>query len=582
MHRAIFAHSLLAAMMIVEPVRGAPAPLLDTATSSGPDLILANGHVKTPDGWAEALAVHEGVIIAVGSSEEVARLRKDGTRTIDLGGRTVLPGLHDLHVHPIYAGVREAQCKIPQGSNLERTLNLVRACVDKAKPGDWIIGGQWDASALGKIPNRAMLDKVAPNNPVYLEDTSGHSNWVNSQVLKLAGVTKETPNPPGGIFERDADGVPSGVQRESAVDVISRITPKPTLAQAEAGLRWSLQQMLSFGITSFTEAAVGFTAGGATELATYAAIADAGQLKQRVRLCITWAPGVPSTLSAIASRNIYSRNRLAADCVKIFLDGVPTDSHTAGMLEPYAGGVGGRNDEASRMGLLLIQQDVLDKAVADFDRQGLTVKFHAAGDAAVREGLNAIEAARKANGFTPNMHNVGHSTFVAPGDIKRARAIGATFEVSPYLWGPTPINDDITKAVGPETIERVWPVREMLEADALVVPGSDWSVVPSVNPWIGLEQLVTRERSGGSADSFGKSEAISFEQAFRIFTENSARQEGMGNKVGRIVPGMLADIIVTNQNPFAVPPTKIHETRVDMTFIEGELVYRADVGEPAK
>ena len=147
---------------------------------------------------------------------------------------------------------------------------------------------------------------------------------------------------------------------------------------------------------------------------------------------------------------------------------------------------------------------MLNAAVTRFDRMGLTVKFHAAGDAAVHEGLDAIAAARKANGFSGLMHNVGHCTFVAKADIARARAIGATFEVSPYLWGPSPINDSITQAVGPHLIARVWPVREMLEARALVVPGSDWSVVPSVNPWIAIESLVTRERPGGSPDSLAR------------------------------------------------------------------------------
>ncbi len=575
MRKVLIVCSLLASTAGAFSPAQAETPLLDNIVSDA-DLVLINGKVKTSDGWAEAMAVRDGVIIATGSSGEIAALGGAEARTIDLAGRTVLPGLHDVHVHPLMAGVREAQCKIAQGSDLEQTLARVKACVDKAQPGEWVIGGQWDASALGQVPNRLMLDEIAPNNPVHLTDTSGHSNWVNSQALKRAGVTRDTPDPSGGIIERDAQGEPTGVQRETATDIISRAMPNTSLEQAEAGLAWSLQQMLSFGITSFTDAGVGIGPGAPIELQTYATLADSGVLKQRARLCITWTPEDPSALSAIASRNMYARDRLSTDCVKVFLDGVPTDSHTAAMLEDYAGVVEGRDDEASRRGLLLVPPAVLNEAVTDFDRQGLTVKFHAAGDAAVKEALNAIEAARSANGFSSNMHNVGHVTFIAKEDIQRARPIGATFEVSPYLWGPTPINADITKAVGPETIKRVWPVREMLEADALVVPGSDWSVVPSVNPWIGMEQLVTRQEPGGSAESFGKIEAVSFEEAFQMFTENSARQEGMASKVGRIAPGMLADIIVTNQNPFTVQPTQIHETRVDMTFVNGELVYQAD------
>jgi predicted amidohydrolase YtcJ len=245
------------------------------------------------------------------------------------------------------------------------------------------------------------------------------------------------------------------------------------------------------------------------------------------------------------------------------------------MLEPYTGTIEGRDDEAGRKGLLLVKQDVLDAAVTRFDHMGLTVKFHAAGDAAVRAALDAIAAARRANGQSGLMHNVGLFTFVSPADIARARSLGATFEVSPYLWGPTPINDSIAAAVGSETIRRVWPVREMIDAGALVVPGSDWAVVPSVDPWIGIETLTTREVPGGSPESFGRSEAITVAEALDLFTINAARQEHTADRLGRLEPGMLADLIVLDQNPYDVPLRRLHDTHVRMTFIGGEQVYEA-------
>jgi predicted amidohydrolase YtcJ len=536
---------------------------------------MTNAHVRTTSGWSEALAIRNGIIVAVGGAAEIQALGSKGTQILDLGGETVLPGLHDVHVHPVFGGISARECSIPQGSSLKDTQTIVKACAGKARPGEWITGGQWDASALRRAPNRAMLDAVAPNIPVLLWDTSGHSSWANSKALEMAGITKVTPTPKGGIIERDASGEPTGVLREAAADMAATHVPKHTEADSQAALAWSVSKMLSFGITSFTEAAVGFSTGVHNELQAYAALADAGILKQRVRLCLVWSPTDKEAEATIASRNFYARDRLSTDCVKIFLDGVPTDSHTAAMLQPYKGTVAGRDDEASRRGMLLVPQDVLNEAVTRFDRMGLTVKFHAAGDAAVREGLNAIEAARKANGFSPQMHNVGHCTFVAKEDIGRARAIGATFEVSPYLWGPTPINDDITAAVGEPVIQRVWPVREMIDAGALVVPGSDWSVVPSVNPWIGIETLVTREKPGGSSETFGKAEAITFDEAFQLFTVNSAKQEGVSSKVGRIEPGMLADVIMVDKNPFEMPITQVHATTVRMTFIGGEKVFDA-------
>ena len=543
------------------------------------DLVLSHGHIRTTTGWVEALAVQEGVIVALGTARDVAAITGPKTRVIDLGGATVLPGLHDVHVHPIFAGITERQCKIPQGSSLPDTLALVRKCAERAAPGEWIVGGQWDASALGRVPDRAALDAVTAGHPAVLDDTSGHSAWANSRALAIAGITRTTADPAGGIIERDAAGEPTGMLREpAATEQVKQHVPKPSPAALRAALQWATHEMLSFGITSYTEASVGFVGGYEPELEAYAALADAGVLKQRATLCLTWAPEIAEADEQIAMRNRYARPRVAPDCVKVFLDGVPTDGHTAAMLQPYAGRLAGRDDEASRMGLLLVKPDVLNAAVTRFDSMGLTVKFHAAGDAAVRAGLNAIAAARSANGFSGLMHNVGHCTFVAKDDIARARGIGATFEVSPYLWGPSPINDDITTAVGPEVIKRVWPVREMLEAGALVVPGSDWSVVPSVNPWIGIETLVTREVPGGSERSFGKAEAITVDQALDLFTQNAARQERAANRIGRIDRGMVADVIVVDQDPYAVPPARIHATKVVMTFIGGELVYEATPG----
>jgi predicted amidohydrolase YtcJ len=546
-------------------------------TGTGPAaLLLTGGKVHTPGGIAEAMAVDaDGVILAVGSASEVSALKTGSTRVVELAGASVLPGFHDVHVHPVFGGILEKQCKIAQGAALEAIQARVKECVAKAAPGEWITGGQWDASAIGRIPDRSMLDAVAPRNPVWLHDTSGHSTWANSKALEAAGISGKTPDPAGGIIERDARGEPTGIQRETANGLIQAHVPPPSAEHTQAALEWALQNMLSYGITSFTEASLGFSAGLPREAGVWRTVADQGKLKQRARLCLTWAPGNAEAESVIAGRNAYTRERLSPDCVKIFLDGVPTDSHTAAMLDDYAGTVEGRNDEAARKGLLLVPQAQLDEAVTRFDSMGLTVKFHAAGDAAVRAGLHAVEAARKANGFSTLSHNVGHCTFVAKEDLSIARRVGAAFEISPYLWDPSPINDDITKAIGPERIRRVWPAREMIDAGALVVPGSDWAVVPSVNPWIAVETLVTRENPGGSSRSFGKEQAITVAEAIRLFTENAARHEGSEDKLGRIEPGMLADLVVVDQDPYAVAANRLAQTKVLKTIINGEIVYES-------
>ncbi len=391
------------------------------AVPESADLVLIHGHVKTPTGWAQALAVRKGVIVALGDDHAVEPLRGSKTHVVNLGGDTVLPGLHDIHVHPIFAGISEQQCKIPQGLSLPEAQKLITACAARIGSGEWIVGGQWDASALGRVPDRASLDAVSKDHPALLDDTSGHSSWANSRALAIAGITRATPNPKGGIIERDSAGEPTGILREGAIELVRQHVPKPSEEAVRTALKWATHEMLSFGITSYTEASVGFVAGNDEELEAYAALANDGVLKQRATLCLTWAPGSAEAEAAIAARNLYARPRVAPDCVKIFLDGVPTDGHTAAMLEPYVGTLAGRDDEAARMGMLLVKQDELDAAVTRFDRMGLTVKFHAAGDAAVRAGLSAIAAARKADGFNGLMHNVGHCTFVAPEDIARAR-----------------------------------------------------------------------------------------------------------------------------------------------------------------
>ncbi|MFC1839753.1 amidohydrolase [Thermodesulfobacteriota bacterium] len=534
---------------------------------NGARLILTNGKICTESATEEAMAIGDrGIILAVGDVKTINRYKRSTTQVIDLSGDTVLPGLHDIHVHPI-SGYQRG-CNFEQGSSLKKVQETIAECVKQSKKNEWITGGQWDADSLGGMPDRKMLDKVSPDNPVVLRDISGHSTWANSLALKISGITGDTPNPKGGIIERDRDGNPTGVLREAAGRLIRSMEKPPTPEESQAALEWALNEMLSYGITSLTDAAV---SGGLANM--YASLADSGKLKQRVRLCFMWDPKNNFADVMIAERNLYSRDRICPDCVKIILDGVPTDSHTAAMLEPYEDTIEGRNDEASRKGLLLVSTEELKKAVTRFDAMGLTVKFHAAGDAAVRQGLDAIEEARKVNGFSGLHHNTGHNSFIHMDDIRRARNIAATFEMSPYIWYPNPIIADIAKAIGPERMKRWTPVKDAIDGGGLVVPGSDWAVVPSVNPWIAIETLVTRQKPRGGGETLGESQKITLKQAIDLFTVNSAKQMGNSNKTGRIEPGMLADLIVVDQNPYEIPITEVHKTVVKKTIINGEVVY---------
>lgn len=544
-----------------------------TTTPADADQVFVGGRFYTPTGWQTAMAVRQGRITALGDDAAVRPLAGPGTQLIELHGATVLPGMYDLHVHPVMAGNGvEGLCRLSADAPPADFIAGLAACVKSVPKGGWVTGAQWQAVTFGDTPiTAATLDAVSPDHPVMLFDVSGHSLWVNSRALAIAGITRDSPNPEGGIIERDAGGAPTGVLRETARDLVLRHIPPPTEAQSVAGLRGSLRLLLSRGITGLLDAMV-----LRPDMVAYRSLADAGELKQHVKACIAYTTAgqpVPYFDELIRKRGEFARANFNPNCVKVFADGVPTESHTAAMLDPYAGG----QASAPPRGLLLVDPKILNPAVARWDKDGLTVLFHAAGDGAVRASLDAIAYAREQNGMGGPRHQVGHSTFISREDIPRAKPLNATIEYSPYLWYPTAINDDIIKAIGPERIERVWPLREGIEAGGLVVAGSDWAVVPDPNPWLAIETAITRRVPGSAADSqaYGPAEAITLAQAIEMFTRSGALQLGLGDRLGALEAGKDADFIVLDRDPFAIPVTTLHKVQVVETWIGGERVYSA-------
>lgn len=558
MARALFACALLAALSA--PVRAET-------------VVYAGAQIDTPKGWAAAMAVRDGRIVEIGPLRQVLRRAGPRARRIDLHGATVLAGLHDMHVHPQGGGYTSMQCTFAQGASPDVMLAAVKACAAAARPGDWIVGGQWQAIVFtAGGPDKAMLDRVAPANPVLLYDISGHSAWVNSAALAAAGIGHDTPAVDGGVIERDAAGNPTGVLRENATSMVGdRIPPASPAVQARA-LKIGLDTLLSFGVTELTDAMV-----GKDLLVAYDTLYDRGDLVQRVRGCIVYGKELGKGAAfddVLAHRADYARPRLRTDCVKVFMDGVPTESHTAAMLEPYATGTDS-HDPARERGLLLLQPAELNPLITRLDRLGLNVKFHSVGDQASRIALDAIAQARAVNGPNGPHHDLGHLTFITREDIARAVRLGVTLEYSPYLWFPSAINDDIIKAIGPQRIERVWPVRDGIDAGALVVAGSDWEVVPSANPWIGIETLVTRTAPDGArgTQTYGPGQAITLRQAIDVFTINAARQMGNARDLGSLEPGKIADFIVLDRNPFRIPITQVHNVVVTRVIIGGREVF---------
>ena len=571
----------LAALLATSILWISPAPAIaHSADQASVDEIFFNGDILTPDGTAEALAVRDGTIVAVGSSEEVLKLPHNVSGEVDLDGQTLMPGLYDSHVHLLYAGQDLLSCKFARGSKANMIFDTVKACADRAQPGDWIIGGSWVAAAL--LPGeqtRALLDEAAPNNPVILNDESLHSVWVNSRALELAGITRDMPDPEGGVIDRDAQGEPTGVLRETATAFVESILPPPSLEAQEAAVKAATDRMLSYGIVGLTDA--GIWSSWIEGLSRYA---KSGALKQYVRGCMSYGRAERSGQESnaedrlIADRLFYEGGRLKLDCIKLMLDGVPIESRTASMVEPYLPhkDAHGHAMDSEDRGILMFDTEELKRIVTRFDRDGLNVKMHAAGDGAVRQAADAIAAARTANGYSGPRHDIAHNTFVARSDVDRGRELGFTWELSPYIWWPTPITaNDITAAVGPERMERLWPARDVIETGALVVIGSDWPVVPSADPWLALETLVTRKVPGATGDAIGEGQRITRAQALRLLTSNGAAYMGRLDRSGTLETGKMADMIIVDRNPLTVPIGELHDTKVLRTYIAGELVYDA-------
>jgi predicted amidohydrolase YtcJ len=434
------------------------------------------------------------------------------------------------------------------------------------------MGGSWVGAAFKPgEQHKRLLDKVAPNNPVLLDDESLHSIWVNSRALEIAGITRNTKDPAGGVIDRDSNGEPIGILREIASRDIEKFLPPVSVADQEAAIKAATDEMLSLGIVGFADASV-----RTESIEGMMSFAKSGGLKQYARGCIVWGPNSGGSENLIPARNSYAVGRLQLDCVKMFLDGVPLEGRTAAMLEPYVATKGNGHAHGNNKGMLLIETAKLNAAVAEFDRQGINVKFHAAGDGATRQAADAIAFARNANGAIGPKHDIGHNTFVDPADVSRGRTTPFTWELSPYIWWPTPITSvDIAAAVGPERMKRLWPMRDVLDSGANVVIGSDWPVVPSANPWIAIETLVSRQVPGATGEPINAGQRITRQEAIDIMTRNGAAHMGRLDRGGTIEVGKIADFIIIDRNPLTAPLGDIHKTKVLKTFIAGEEVYSA-------
>ena len=558
---------VLAKVIMVSAAVSSSAGL--AASEALADLILTNGEVYARDGWAEAVAVRDSTIVAVGSVAEVDALRGEKTEVVDLAGAPLFPGLIDAHAHPVFGAMERLGGRVSRDDWAE-ALKAIEACATAAPAGEWIVAGPVDAEVLPSVPNpRAILDIAAPNNPTFVHVVGGHALMVNSRTLDAARIDRSTPNPPGGEIGRDSAGEPTGLLLD--VNTIWVALPPPDAGTVAPATAEVLSEFLALGITSITEANA-----SPLHLEVYALLADEGRSIPRMRTCLTWAPPMPH--EAVPAAAVFARERIATDCVKIFVDGESYTGRTAALLEPYQPADGSETEER---GALMLTPTDLQEAVTAFDRAGLTVKFHVWGDAAVDAALTAVEHARAQNGPDGPKHQLGHVLLARHDDLARAANSNVVLEFSPSGWVPMAM-PALGKDIGESRMARAWPVADTLNQGAQAIGGSDWPAGPpgAFTLWKGIETLVTRLEPGETAGTpLAPGQRISLQQAIGVFTANAATMSEANDAPGIIEPGRKADLIVLDRNPFEIPITEVHRIKTEMTIVDGEIVYQAAKGD---
>ncbi len=534
------------------------------------ELVLTGGAVYTVDAarsWAEAVAVRGGRIAYVGTAAGAKRWIGPSTRVIDLAGKMVLPGFHDAHVHPVEGGMDLALCNVTGLQTKEAVFDAIRKYAaehPKAK-APWIVGSGWDLPLFPDAsPSRRDLDALVPDRPAEIKSADGHSSWVNSKALEIAGVTRATPDPPNGRIERDSSGEPTGTLRESAKRLVSRHVPESTPAEYAEGLRRGIELANRLGITSLIEANA-----GDRFLAAYTEAERTGRLTARVlaSLSVNTSRGPEQVAELEKKREASTHGRLRATAVKIFADGV-IEAETAAMLAPYL-------DRPGWSGKPNLEPDAFDRLATALDAKGFQIHIHAIGDRAVRMSLDALEAARKANGPRDARPLIAHLEVIEPEDIPRFRRLGVVADFQPLWAFADPYIKDLTlPKLGPERSRWIYPIGSVMASGGVVAGGSDWSV-SSMNPLEAIEVAVRRQDPDAPAgEPFLPDERIALPEAIAAYTIAGAYAAFEEKETGSIETGKAADLIVLDRNLFEVPAEQIGDAKVLLTLLEGKTVFR--------
>ncbi|HKU20987.1 MAG TPA: amidohydrolase [Terriglobales bacterium] len=537
------------------------------------DMIVVNGSVYTVNPeqpWAQALAIRAGKIVAVGPDETIQAYRGPLTRVINAKDHIVLPGFTDSHVHFMGGSLRLTQVRLEAATNVAEIQRSIKEYASTHPKTPWILGGGWKYSAFGRaaVPDKKYLDEVVPDRPAFLLAYDHHSSWVNSKALELAGINRETPDPPNGTIVRDPKtGEATGMLKEfPASALIERVIPEPTHVERLEALRDGLHEANRFGVVHVDSAA-----GDTPYLPLFDELRKRGELSVRFSVATLMnPPEVTQGQIGLAEqvRRKYHDEWIDASAIKFIGDGV-IEAHTAALLEPYT-------DDPATSGHLNWSPEKYKEGVRELDQRGFQIFTHAIGSRAIRLALDAYEAAQQANGTKDGRWRVEHIEDPAASDIPRFGRLNVIASMQPLHASPDNNNLNVwARNVGAERATRSWPWNSIIETGGLVAFGSDWSVV-TINPWPGVQLLLTRETPEGTPPGgWNPEQRLTVEQAIYGYTMAGAIASRREKTEGSLQAGKVADLIIVSQDPFHTDATEIGKTEILVTVVGGKVVYQS-------
>lgn len=545
-------------------------------------IVFRNGPVFRADAarsFARGVAVRDGHIVAVGGDAQLAPFLRDADDVVDLEGRLLLPGFVDAHVHPVFGGVERLRCDLTGATKADDYQRLVSAHAAMHPERPWIQGGGWSMEAFpGGLPTRQLLDSVVADRPVFLPNRDHHSAWVNTRALELAGIDARTPDPADGRIERDAEGHPTGALHEGAADLVGRLVPADTAEDFVDGLREAQRYLHSLGVVGWQDAMVRVDGSGPSTHDTYLTAQREGWLTARVVGALWWdrtrpASGVADQVAElVAIRDAAgSGARYSAGTIKIMQDGV-AETFTAALLEPYLDRCGHSTDN---LGLSFLDAELLAHVTTALDAAGFQLHFHALGDRAVRDVLDALESAQSAGPAADRRHHLAHLQIVDPDDIPRFRRLGATANLQALWAAHEPQMDELTiPFLGPTRTTLQYPFGDLLRDGATLVMGSDWPV-STPDPLAAVHVAVNRVLHGApdGTPPLGGEQRIPLSAALAAYTAGSA-WANHDDRGGSIEVGNRADLVVLDRDPFDASTDRIAEAQVLRTYVGGDLVHQ--------